>query len=90
MDLHCFLLSFFSNTLNHQTITTSDVLEELANGVSLSSVAPSLSSQSRTLSSDASEVVVGDAIVAGGHGAGIAVRAGRVVVVRTKSMALTQ
>ena len=63
-------------------------LEELADGVLLSSVDPELPLHSHTFSPIGLEVVAGDAIVAGGHGAGIAVRAGRIVVVRIHPMAL--
>ncbi len=66
------------------------VLEELADGVLSSSVAPEPPSHPRTFSPDASKVVAGDAVVAGGHGAGIAVGAGRIGVVRIQPMALAQ
>jgi len=73
----------------HQTVTIKlAVLEELADGVLLSSAGRYLPLRPRTYSPAALEVVAGDAIVAGGHGAGIAVGAGRIVVGRIQSMAL--
>ncbi len=73
MDLD-FRSSSTSPVFFHQTVTLKlAVLEELADGVLLSAVAPKLPSRSHTLSPGALEVVAGDAIVAGGHGAGIAV-----------------
>ena len=66
------------------------VLEELAGSVFLLSVALALPSHSHTFSPAGLEIVAGDAIVASGHGAGIAVGAGRIVVVRSHPMALAQ
>ena len=66
------------------------VLGVSADGICLSSVAPWLPLLAHSHSSDALKVVAGDAIVAGGHGAGVAVCAGRIVIVRSQSVALTQ
>jgi len=65
------------------------VLEEWAVIRLWSPAVPDLPWPSHTIST-CLEVVVGDAVVAGGHGAGIGVGAGRIVVVGIQSMALVQ
>lgn len=84
------LLALISSS-PHQTITIKlAVLVEWAGGGLASSVDSKLPYHTRTFSPAALKVVVGDAIVAGGHGAGIAVGAGRIVVVRIHPMTLAQ